>query len=173
MSLGLLTDIKVDDRFGVGDLATGMGDQYQVDIDVARSLLGYSGSCPVVCEWHLRSRREARPGSARFCGPLRSISVGNCRVKHRRLLVALASGPGVRAPLWAIPRPYQPSSTRWDPRVLGATNPVWIDAPDGSGRFTCARGCCPAAERDAGSTIPPAFAAPWPITMTIPAQLAP
>jgi len=49
-------------------------------------------------------------------------------------LVAIASGPGVTAPYWAIPRPYQPSSKDWEPRVLGATNPVRVDG-DGDGQF--------------------------------------
>ncbi|MCF7762915.1 MAG: hypothetical protein K9N62_04520 [Verrucomicrobia bacterium] len=34
--------------------------------------------------------------------------------------------------------PYQPSSTAWHPRVVGATNPIWIDG-DGDDRFTAAR----------------------------------
>jgi hypothetical protein len=50
-------------------------------------------------------------------------------------LIAIATGPGVRSPHWAIPRPYQASSPRWNPRVLGATNPIWVDA-DGDGKFT-------------------------------------
>ncbi len=53
-------------------------------------------------------------------------------------LIAIASGPGVRSLHWAIPRPYQPSSTRWNPRVFGATNPIWLDA-DGDGKFTPSR----------------------------------
>jgi len=53
-------------------------------------------------------------------------------------LVAIASGPPVSGPFWAIPKPYQPSSRVWEPRVLGATNPIWLDG-DGDGKFTAAR----------------------------------
>lgn len=42
------------------------------------------------------------------------------------------------APFWETPRPYQPSSRDFTPRVLGATNPVWVDADD-DGKFTSAR----------------------------------
>jgi hypothetical protein len=49
--------------------------------------------------------------------------------------VVIASGPPVTAPFWRIPKPYQPTSTTWKPRVIGATNPVYIDA-DGDGKFT-------------------------------------
>jgi hypothetical protein len=41
----------------------------------------------------------------------------------------------VTAPFWRIPKPYQPTSTAWNPRVIGATNPIWIDC-DGDGKFT-------------------------------------
>jgi hypothetical protein len=52
--------------------------------------------------------------------------------------VAIASGPGVRDAFWRIAKPYQPSSTTWKPRVVGATNPIWVDA-DGDGKFTALR----------------------------------
>ncbi|HSJ04808.1 MAG TPA: hypothetical protein VK956_20215, partial [Verrucomicrobium sp.] len=42
---------------------------------------------------------------------------------------------GVTAPYWEIPRPYQPSSKTFTSRVLGSTNPVWLDA-DGDGHFS-------------------------------------
>jgi hypothetical protein len=44
----------------------------------------------------------------------------------------------VTAPYWAIPRPYQPTSKEWEPRVLGLTNPVRVDA-DGSGSWNSPR----------------------------------
>jgi len=56
---------------------------------------------------------------------------------HDVHLVVIATGPGVTGPFWEIPRPYQQSSTKFEPRVIGSTNPVWIDA-DGDGRFESA-----------------------------------
>jgi hypothetical protein len=53
-------------------------------------------------------------------------------------VVVIATGPGVAWPHWAIPRPYQPSSPVWEPRVIGSSNPIWIDS-DGDGKFTPAR----------------------------------
>jgi hypothetical protein len=49
-------------------------------------------------------------------------------------LVAIATGPAVTAPFWAMSRPYQPTSPQWNGHAIGATNPVWLDA-DGDGRF--------------------------------------
>lgn len=59
-------------------------------------------------------------------------------LKHDVFLVVVASGPGITAPFWEIPRPYQPSSTRFNPRMLAATNPAWLDV-DGDGSFQPAR----------------------------------
>ena len=60
------------------------------------------------------------------------------RPTHDVALVAIASGPGVTLPYWATPRPYQPSSLRWRPRVLGATNPIRVDG-NGDGVFNSPR----------------------------------
>jgi hypothetical protein len=48
-------------------------------------------------------------------------------------LVAIVTGPSVSEPFWAMTRPYQPSSRKWQGRAIGATNPVWLDG-DGDGR---------------------------------------
>jgi hypothetical protein len=53
-------------------------------------------------------------------------------------LVAIATGPGVSANYWRLHSPYQPTGRKRNPRVIGATNPVWVDA-DRDGRFTAPR----------------------------------
>jgi hypothetical protein len=60
------------------------------------------------------------------------------RPAHDVHLVAIATGPAVRAPFWEDPRPPQPTSKEFNPRVIGSTNPIWIDA-DGDGNFKPAR----------------------------------
>lgn len=59
------------------------------------------------------------------------------RPAHDTHLVVIATGPGVTEPFWETPRPYQPASKTFTPRVIGSTNPVWIDA-DGDGKFQSA-----------------------------------
>ena len=49
-------------------------------------------------------------------------------VKHDIFLVAIADGPGVGMPYWPIEKPYQPASKTWEPRIIGSTGAVWIDA---------------------------------------------
>src|SRR5207244_12585653 len=60
------------------------------------------------------------------------------RPAHDVYLVAVASGPGITVSYWAISPPFQPGSPSRDPRVIGATNPLWVDA-DGDGKFTAPR----------------------------------
>ncbi len=135
VSFGLLANIVVNDRFGVGDLAL----RGQRGVTAVVTVLG-----PM---WVQADRVDlfangVKVGEQRLL-PVRGTTKARVafklpRLKHDYHLVAIASGPGVTAPFWETPRPYQPSSKVFTPRVLGATNPVWVDA-DGDGKFTSAR----------------------------------
>lgn len=52
--------------------------------------------------------------------------------------VLIAQAPGVTNSYWAVARPYQPASREWEPVMIGATNPIWLDA-DHDGRFSAPR----------------------------------
>jgi hypothetical protein len=144
VSMGLLTLMSVNDRFGVGDLATDIGDSMRVTV----SVLGPSWVRADRVELFANGLkiREQRVDSTSRLGASKSSSAEKARIawtiprpQHDVHLVAIASGPGVTASYWAIPRPYQPTSPAWVPRVIGSTNPIWIDA-NGDGQFTAARG---------------------------------
>ena len=135
VSLGLLTHIKVDERFGVGDLATDLGPMLQVAVEV------------VGPSWVSADRVELFANGIKIrehvIAPTEKVEKTRVtwtvpRPRHDVHLVAIASGPGVTAPYWEIPRPYQATSKVFTPRVIGSTNPVWIDA-DADGRFSSAR----------------------------------
>ena len=147
VSLGLLTEMKIDDKFGVGDLATGLGKNMGVTITV----LGPAWTAADRVELYangilIRDQRidsKARRGalmarSASMAGEKIKLKWTMPRPAHDVYLVAIASGPGVTSPHWPIPRPYQPTSRMWEPRVIGSTNPIWVDG-DGDGKFTPAR----------------------------------
>jgi hypothetical protein len=132
ISLGLITTLKVDDRFEVGDLATGVGNE----IKVLAQVRGPSWMTADRVELFANGQRIAQQAIE----PTTRVEKMNAswtipKPKQDCHLVAIATGPGVKAPSWAIPRPYQASSPKWNPRVLGATNPIWVDA-DGDGKFT-------------------------------------
>jgi hypothetical protein len=125
VSLGLLARMTVDGRFDVGDLATGLGPQLHVEVDV-------SGP-----SWSTADRVDLFSNGIKIRDALIKPNSGawNARVAwtlpcptHDIALVAVASGPGVTAPYWAIARPYQPVSREWVCRSLAVTNPIEIDA---------------------------------------------
>jgi hypothetical protein len=137
VSLGLLTDLTVANHFSVGDLASGLPDPVPVVVTVRGP------------SWVQVDRIELYANGTRI-GDWRITpsTPAPTPIRHEYLLprpawdlhlVAIATGPGVSAPYWPIPRPYQPTSPVWTPRVLGATNPIYLDG-DGDGRWTSPRG---------------------------------
>lgn len=135
VSLGLLTTLKVDDRFTVGDLATGLGEQVEVEavvrgpawVKVDRIELYANGI--LIGEQALEDEHRA--------GEKAHITWKLPKPAHDVHLVAIATGPGVTEPFWEIPRPYQATSKTFIPRVIGSTNPIWLDS-DGDGKFASA-----------------------------------
>lgn len=146
VSMGLLTRIRVEDQFSVGDLARVSGDTIRIEITVmgpswiqADHLTLFANGVPVREKDISTNDRKGQTDPSVY-NPIKAKIIWDIpRPKHDVHLVAIASGPAVTAPYWAIPRPYQSSSTTWHPRVIGATNPVWVDS-DNDGRFTAARG---------------------------------
>lgn len=136
VSFGLLTQIKVDGRFGVGDLATGLGAEIAVEIEVVGPSWVHADHVALFANGLLlREEKIAATDRTTKAHLLWRIP----RPRHDIHLVAIATGPGVTAPYWETPRPYQPTTKAFVPRLVGATNPVWLDA-DGDGTFTAARG---------------------------------
>ncbi|HAV61364.1 MAG TPA: hypothetical protein DCY13_03260 [Verrucomicrobiales bacterium] len=137
VSMGLLVDLQIQDRFRAGDLATNL----PTTISLTARVLGPSwveATNVSLFANGIRLREETITGSAGKPGEKAVATWQWPRPPHDVHLVAIATGPGVTAPHWAIPRPYQPSSTFWEGRVIASTNPIWIDA-DGDGVFQAAR----------------------------------
>jgi hypothetical protein len=147
VSLGLLTTLKVDERFGVGDLATGLGSTLRVEIRVhgpswvqADHLALYANGLLI---------REEKLSANHQPGEKAKVIWELPKAAHDMHLIAIATGPGIKEAFWEIPRPYQPSSKTFTSRVIGATNPVWIDA-DGDGKFESAFAIAQRVLREAG-----------------------
>jgi hypothetical protein len=135
VSFGLLADLVVNDQFGVGDLAL----RGQRGVTAAVNVFGPAWTRADRVELFANGVRVAEHKLPPVRGATKARVVFRLpRLKHDVYLVAIASGSGVTAPFWETPRPYQPSSKTFTPRVLGATNPVWVDV-DGDGKFTSAR----------------------------------
>lgn|GEM_PF-2008706 len=128
VSLGLLVDLKVDGKDGIGDRLTNPGEAVQVEVMVSgpswtqvdRVLLYANGEV-------LHDSRVDDPGQA---GEKARMTWEMPRPDKDTFLVVIATGPGLTEAFWPIPRPCQPSSPVFEPRVIGSTNPVWIDVEE-------------------------------------------
>jgi hypothetical protein len=138
VSLGLLANITVNERFRVGDLATGLGKTFKVRAGVSGPSWVTADRVSLYANGILIRDSAILEAEGKRGGEKTSITWEVPKPPHDVHLVVIATGPGVTAPYWEIPRPYQPNSRDFKPKVIGSTNPVWIDA-DGDGKFQSAR----------------------------------
>jgi hypothetical protein len=132
VSMGLLTEIKVNGRYGPGDLVP-RERTLRVSIQVRGP--SWTSVDRVTLYANGLPAKEARvsgdkKGGLKWQGTWNLPSPG-----YDLHLVAIATGPGVTQPFWRIPKSYQPESPDWRPYVIGSTGAVWIDA-DGDGKVT-------------------------------------
>lgn len=125
VSLGLLADLLVDDQYGIGDTVSNPGGTLKVEATVsgpswtrADRVVLYANGEPLMEE------KVDDPGRA---GEKARVTWEIPRPDKDTFLVVIATGPGPTEFFWPTPRPYQPTSPVFTPRVIGSTNPVWID----------------------------------------------
>jgi hypothetical protein len=164
----LLARVTVANRFGVGDTATGLEDRVRVVVEV----LGPSWSHADRVELFADGMPVRHAAFEPTAGPFRErVEWDLPRPSHDVYLVAVASGPGVTDPSWALARPYQPTSQAWAPRVLAVTNPVFLDA-DGDGAWTNPRAYAARLVERVGTEPPALLAALAPYDPAVAAQAA-
>ncbi len=140
VSCGLLTNIEVNQDFGAGDIVNVNGRE-TIDIKcqiisphwLKCDLIQLYENGTLVREKKIESFKDAKDGAHKH-----EMTWSFEKRKHDSFFTILASGPGIKHPSWRLSRPYQPTSTKWNPRIFGLTGAVYIDA-DGNGRFDCAR----------------------------------
>lgn len=132
ISMGLLTKIRVNDRYEVGDTVTGSKGALKVQVEVTGPDWVSADRVELFANGRLVERRELK-SKAGIVKAREVFSVGPFANDFH--LIAVATGPGVRQPYWETPRPYQPTSKVFNARLIGATNPVWVDG-DGNGRYS-------------------------------------
>jgi hypothetical protein len=143
VSYGLLAQVTVADRFTPGDLAT-LPPAADDTLSVTVRVLGPEWTCAARVTLYANGVEVARadidhppPDRPQPAGVKFERTLSLPRPRHDVHLVALATGPGVTAPYWPCAKPYQPTSPHFEPYVLGATAPVYVDA-DNNGRFDSA-----------------------------------
>ncbi|MCA1694459.1 MAG: hypothetical protein LC749_06885, partial [Actinobacteria bacterium] len=168
VSLGLLARMRVDDRFGAGDLATKLGEQVRVAVDVHGPSWAAADRVELFAnEVKVREGRISPASNALKARVVWTLP----RPPHDVLLVAVASGPGVTAPYWPVARPYQPTSREGTSRVFWITNPTDLDG-DGDGTWTSPRTYAEATAARVGLAPPALLAALGAYDEAITAQAA-
>ena len=135
ISMGLLTKMKIDSRFRAGDVAMGLKKEMTVTIQVLGPSWAKADKLDLFANGQLIHSQPIKPSAAIEKA---NIKLNLPRPSHDAHYIAIATGPGITEPFWESPRPYVPTSLKHDPRVQGATNPIFIDG-DGDGKYTAPR----------------------------------
>ena len=160
VSYGLLADLRVEDRYGPGDVVPAVRDQVHCRLRV----LGPSWSDLQTVRLYangelLREQQVQRVSSAdeSESGVIWQDDWSITTPRHDVHLVMVVQGPGVRGAFWKTARPYQPKSSRFEPHTLGVSGAIWLDV-DGDGRGTAAREVAGRAWGKAGGDLSKLFA---------------
>jgi hypothetical protein len=127
VSLGLLAEVKVNGKYTVGDLATGLDSSLDAEITVQ----GPSWTRAEHVALYLNGIEIRKEQIEASDAPVKFSAIWKIPVpSHDAHLIVVAWGPPATAPCW----PVSGGGKRY---VLGATNPIWIDG-DRDGAFTSA-----------------------------------
>lgn len=125
VSMGLWVNMLVEDRFEVGDTATDLPETFQVEIEVQGPSWVAADEVSLFFNGERIRHQRIEPNLKRI--EKARIRWTLSKPKQSGYLVAMAQGPGVTEPFWVIPRPYQHKTNNYIPRIIGSTNPIWID----------------------------------------------
>ncbi|HEY5918502.1 MAG TPA: CehA/McbA family metallohydrolase [Chryseolinea sp.] len=134
VSLGLLTTLSLDGKYGPGDLCP-----FKNNSDVSIEVLGPSWAHAERVSLYVNGVKvkEEKITNHKASGQkwkgIWTIPIP----KHDVFVVAIAEGSGAGMPYWPIAEPYQPVASEWTPKLIGSTGAVWIDG-DGDGKRSSA-----------------------------------
>ncbi len=148
VSMGLFADMDVAQQFHMGDVATNLPDEFIVTVHADSPSWTWVQKVELYANGNLVRQTDYLRPNQRL---RRSSGFVMKRPFHDVYLVGIATGPGVTAPYAETPRPYQPSSKTFTPRVIASTNPIWIDG-DGDGKYTSPRGYAEQLVKDYGTS---------------------
>ncbi|NQV25296.1 MAG: CehA/McbA family metallohydrolase [Rhodopirellula sp.] len=154
VSYGLLANLRVNDRYGSGELARIGGDTVKVNVRVqgphwtTASKVQLFANGIVIREATMPANEDSATTKKLDWETEWIIPSPN----HDVHLVAIATGPGITSPHWKTALPYQPTSPDFEPTSLGCSGAVWLDV-DGDGRRSSARDYAEFAHRSSGGNI--------------------
>jgi len=134
VSLGLLTKLTLDDKYGPGDLCP-----FKNNGNVSIEVLGPSWAQAERVSLYVNGVKvkEEKITNQKASGQKWKGSWTIPVPKHDVFVVAIAEGSGAGMPYWPIAEPYQPVASEWTPKLMGSTGAVWIDG-DGDGKRSSA-----------------------------------
>lgn len=125
VSLGLLAKIAVNEQYGPGEIVPASS---RTNVAVEVSGPAWIRAERVTLYANGKKIREEKIKNTAAGGIKWKGSWVIDLPKHDIFLVAIADGPGDGMPYWPLARPYQPASEDWQPRIMGSTGAVWLDA---------------------------------------------
>ena len=135
VSFGLIAAITVNDQFGPGDIVPTSAAPLTVKVRVMGPAWARAERVSLYANGiRIGEEMIANGSSAGLKFEKDWVLPGSLQ---DRFLVAIAEGPGGTEPFWVVPKPYDPSSPVFNPRLVGASGAVWIDG-DGDGERTTA-----------------------------------
>ncbi|MCF0072811.1 CehA/McbA family metallohydrolase [Dyadobacter sp. CY261] len=135
VSFGLLAEIKVNGKYGPGDIAPLSGKDLKISARVLAP--SWIKADRITLYANGKKIREARINQNGKNGVKWEGSWTVPAGSQDTYFVAIAEGPDPSHPFWIIPKPYSRVSSVWNPQVIGSSGAVWVDA-DGDSRKTSA-----------------------------------
>lgn len=135
VSMGLLTELVVNETAKSGELVTPEGDWISIEAIVqgpawtkADTINLFLNGAPFFTDEVAVADRELAGRKVHAAWEMKKPS-------HDIYFVAVATGKSEVGLFWPIAKPYQPTSDTWNPYVWGSSGIVRIDA-DGDGKWT-------------------------------------
>ncbi|MCS5572953.1 MAG: hypothetical protein NZ789_08460, partial [Pseudomonadales bacterium] len=135
VSYGLFTPLRIQDKFGSGEMATPKK-QPLLHITVQGPSWVTARKGELYINGYLHKTIPIASGDRagiKWSGQLRLN-----HLEHDVFVVAIARGDGVRSLHWPTAKPYQPTSPHFEPYTLGSTGVLRVDV-DHDGKFSSAR----------------------------------
>ncbi len=139
VSFGLLTEMKVNNKYQSGELVTISQEEKEIEVDIR--VLGPHWVSASRIQLYVNGelvKEETIKKSNTHNGVKWSGKWTLKTPQHDVHLVAIATGPGIDKAYWRTAKSYQPTSPHFESTLLGCSGAIWIDA-DHDGKRTSAR----------------------------------
>lgn len=138
VSFGLIAEMKINKHYQSGELVQIPDETNSVSVDLrvlgphwvdANKIQLYSNGT-LIREEDISNSKSVEKG-IKWTGTWK-VDIPD----HDVHLIAIATGPGITASYWPTAKPYQPTSQIFEPKIVGCSGAVWIDADNNKMKTT-------------------------------------